>query len=104
MPVILRIAPIVSGYPCDIAYSCIVGHNDAYEELFVGLEPLRSFLLERMRAGDTMKRVYEALDERIRDEGWTCVHHHAPDRALGHIAGAGSGRPRDRGVERRGRG
>lgn len=79
MPVILRIAPVVSGYPCDVAYSCIVGPNDDYQELFFGLQPIRAFLLERVRAGDTMKRIYQALDARIGDAGWTCVH-----RALGY--------------------
>jgi Xaa-Pro aminopeptidase len=80
MPVILAIAPVVGGYPCDIAYSCIVGQNDAYDAVFFGLASIRTFLLERVRAGDTMKRIYEALDAMVTAQGWTVCH-----GSLGHM-------------------
>jgi Xaa-Pro aminopeptidase len=69
-PVILGIAPVVGGYPCDIAYSCIVGHNRAYDAVFFGLASIRTFLLQRVRAGDTTEHIDETHDEFVTAHGW----------------------------------
>jgi len=84
-PLILDIAPIINGYASDVGYSCIVGQDDDFDQLVAGLEPVRAFLQERVRAGDTLKRIYRALDAIIADSGWTSVHRCYPLRALGHL-------------------
>jgi Xaa-Pro aminopeptidase len=84
-PLILDIAPIINGYASDIGYSCIIGQDDVYDELIAGLEPVRGLLQERVQAGDTLKRTYQALDAFIADNGWTSVHRCYPMRALGHL-------------------
>jgi Xaa-Pro aminopeptidase len=84
-PLILDIAPIINGYASDIGYSSIIGQNDVFDELIAGLEPVRGFLQERVRGGDTLKRIYQALDAFIADNGWTSVHRCYPLRALGHL-------------------
>ena len=82
---ILDIAPIINGYASDIGYSCIIGQDDVYDELIAGLEPVRDLLVERVRSGDTLKRIYQALDEFIADNGWANVHRCYPLSALGHL-------------------
>lgn len=84
-PLILDIAPIINGYASDVGYSCIVGQDDVFDQLVAGLEPVRAFLHERVRAGDTLKRIYQALDAIVADSGWTSVHRCYPRRALGHL-------------------
>jgi hypothetical protein len=80
MPVILGIAPVVKGYPCDIAYSCIVGRNHSFDAAFFGLASIRTFLLQRVRAGDTMKRIRAAVDAKAVARGWAVCH-----RSLGRM-------------------
>jgi hypothetical protein len=85
MPVIVDLAPVVDGAPSDIGYSCILGENPVYDELVAGLEPMRAFLLEGVRRGDSLRSLYRALDEVIADHGWENCHQHYPARALGHL-------------------
>jgi Xaa-Pro aminopeptidase len=84
-PAILDLAPVVDGYCADIGYSCIVGHNDLYEELLAGLQPMRDQLLQGVRAGTTLRTLYRELDDVIADHGWVNCHQQYPDRALGHV-------------------
>lgn len=85
-PVIIDIAVVSAhGFPQDLGYSCIVGRNQVYDELLAGLQPMRSFLLQRVRRGETLKRIYEELNVLIADQGWENCHQHYPAHALGHL-------------------
>lgn len=86
MPAIIDLAPVsANGLPTDMGYSCIVGRNEIYDELLAGLEPMRNFLLGRVRAGDTLQKIYRDLDTMIADHGWENCHRRYPQGALGHV-------------------
>ena len=84
MPVILDLAPVVHGIAADVSYSCVFGSNPTFDELDAGLALIRHFLLEGVRAGETLLDLYCQLDVLLARRGWRNCHQHYPDRAMGH--------------------
>jgi Xaa-Pro aminopeptidase len=95
-PVILDLAPVVDGISTDIGFSCVVGTNATFRELDRALPRILSFLLEGVRAGTSLRALYQQLDVLLAQRGWENCHQHYPDRALGHVVfplGQEPGRP-----------
>jgi Xaa-Pro aminopeptidase len=84
-PVIIDLAPVAHGVSSDIAYSCVLGTNQVFEELDAGLARIRSFLLEGIASGASMMALYHELDDRLAARGWESCHRRQADRALGHL-------------------
>jgi Xaa-Pro aminopeptidase len=102
MPVVLDLAPVVGGIASDIAYSFTFsttkpmapakagkpvnpnGTNKLFNELDAGLARIRTFLLEGIRAGESLLDLYRLLDDLLDARGWLNCHQHYPARALGH--------------------
>jgi hypothetical protein len=85
VPLIVDLAPVVQGIPADVGYSCVLGQNDVFDELDAGLARIRTFLVEGVRAGETMQSLTRELDGLVAQRGWESCHAHYPDRALGHL-------------------
>ena len=85
LPVIVDLAPVVGGVSSDIGYSCVVGANRLFNDLDRALPRIRSFLLEGVRAGESLRTLYRELDVLLAQRGWENCHQHYPDRALGHM-------------------
>jgi hypothetical protein len=83
--VILDVAPVMRGIPADVSYSCVLGTNATFHELDAGLALVRNFLLEGIRAGETLLDLYCQLDVLLARRGWHNGHQHYPDRAMGHL-------------------
>ena len=84
-PVIIDLAPVARGVSSDVAYSCVLGTNDVFEELDAGLARIRSFLREGIASRTSMLALYHELDELVAARGWESCHHRQADRALGHL-------------------
>src|SRR3974390_2264709 len=63
MPVILDLAPVMRGIAADVSYSCVIGSNPTFHELDGGLALVRNFLLEGIRAGETLLDLYPQLHD-----------------------------------------
>ena len=85
MPVILDLAPVMHGIPADVSYSCVLGSNATFHRLDAGLALVRNFLLEGIRAGETLLDLYCQLDVLLAKRGWRNCHQNYPDRAMGHL-------------------
>jgi hypothetical protein len=85
VPLILDLAPVVHGIAADIGYSCVLGENAVFDELDRGLARIRSFLVEGVRSGATMRALTQELQALVGQRGWESCHAHYPDRALGHL-------------------
>ncbi len=83
-PLIIDLAPVVQGIAADVGYSCVLGQNDVFDYLDAGLARIRSFLVEGVRSGETMRNLVRELDALMAQRGWVSCHAHYPDRALGH--------------------
>jgi Xaa-Pro aminopeptidase len=84
-PVIIDLGPVADGIPADVGYSCVFGANPLFDDLDRALPRIRAFLLEGVRAGETMLSLYRELDFLLAQRGWRNCHEHYPDRALGHL-------------------
>ena len=84
-PVILDLAPVMRGIAADVSYSCVIGSNPTFHELDAGLALIRNFLLEGVRAGETLLDLYRQLDVLLAQRDWRNCHQHYPDRAIGHL-------------------
>jgi Xaa-Pro aminopeptidase len=84
-PVIIDLAPAARGVSSDVAYSCVLGTNQIFEELDAGLARIRSFLQEGIASRASMMALYHDLDKRLAARGWESCHHRQADRALGHL-------------------
>ncbi len=84
-PVIIDLAPVVGGISTDIGYSCVVGANPLFHDIDRVMPRIRSFLLEGIRAGESLLTLYRELDFQLAQRGWENCHQHYPDRALGHL-------------------
>ncbi len=84
-PVIIDLAPVIGGISTDVGYSCVVGANRQFHDLDRALPRIRSFLLEGIRAGESLLTLYRELDVLLAQRGWENCHQHYPDRALGHL-------------------
>jgi Xaa-Pro aminopeptidase len=85
VPVVIDLAPAVGGIASDVSYSCVFGHNCVFDELDRALARIRTFLLEGVRAGETLRSLYRELDAHLADHGWENCHRRHADRALGHL-------------------
>jgi hypothetical protein len=103
MPVVLDLAPVVGGIASDIAYTFTFsttkpaapakagkainpnGTNMLFNELDAGLARIRTFLIEGIRAGESLLNLYRLLDDLLDARGWLNCHQHYPARALGHF-------------------
>jgi hypothetical protein len=85
VPLILDLAPALHGITADVGYSCVFGHNEVFDELDSGLARIRTFLVEGVRAGETMCTLTRELQALVGRRGWESCHAHYPDRALGHL-------------------
>jgi hypothetical protein len=61
------------------------GTNTLFNQLDAGLARIRTFLLEGVRAGETLLDLYRLLDHLLDARGWLNCHQHYPARALGHL-------------------
>jgi hypothetical protein len=84
-PMIIDLAPVVDGIPADVGYSCVFGDNRLFDDLDRALPRIRTFLLEGVRAGETMLSLYRELDFLLAQRGWRSCYEQYPDRALGHL-------------------
>ena len=85
MAVILDLAPVMRGIPADVSYSCVLGSNATFHQLDEGLALIRNFLLEGIRAGETLLDLYCQLDVLLIKRGWLNCNPRYPDRAMGHL-------------------
>ncbi len=85
MALILDVAPALEGTTADVGYSCTIGPNVVFDELDAGLALIRPFLLNGVRAGESMATLYRTLDGILERRGWDNCHQHYPDRALAHL-------------------
>ena len=85
VPLIIDLAPVLHGITADVGYSCVFGKNECFDDLDRGMARVRSFLLEGVRAGESMQSLYRELDVLLAQRGWENCHQHYPDRALGHL-------------------
>jgi len=84
MPFILDVAPVVDGYAADIGYAACHGSNPTFTQLMADLAEYRGLILERTRAGATMREVYEDVDRLIARHGYENRHRRYPHGVLGH--------------------
>jgi len=86
MPVILDVAPVLDGAAADVGYACWFGSepNPLHERLLADLEPYRDLVLEGVRAGDHLNRIYRRCDELIADQGHRSRHRAYPFSVIAH--------------------
>jgi Xaa-Pro aminopeptidase len=84
MPFILDVAPVLGGFAADVGYADCRGPNAIYDELMGDLAGYRALILDRVRQGDTMRAIYEEIDQRIVKQGYENRHRRYPGRVLGH--------------------
>lgn len=84
MPVILDVAPIVDGYTADIGYSCVLGENRVLAQMQKDLLLYRDLIVEKIREGQTLRQVYNAVDDLSVKLGYTNEHKKYPQRVLAH--------------------
>lgn len=87
MPVILDIAPIVDGYSADIGYCFVHGGDPMVDAMDRTLLQVRDHILQAVRAGKTMRAIYQEVDAIIEGAGFINVHRYYPHRVLGHRLG-----------------
>lgn len=87
MPVILDIAPIVDGYSADIGYCFVHGGDPVVDAMDRTLIEVRDHILQAVRAGKTMRAIYQEVDAIIEAAGFINVHRYYPHRVLGHRMG-----------------
>jgi hypothetical protein len=81
----MDLAPTVRGFSAAIGYSCTVGSNPVFDELDRGLARIRTFLLEGVRSGQTLRTLYRALDDLLEEHNALGCHRRYPEGALGHL-------------------
>jgi len=87
MPVILDIAPIVDGYSADIGYCFVHGGDKVVEAMDHTLLRVRDHIVQAVRAGGTMRAIYQEVDAIIEAAGFVNVHRYYPHRVIGHRLG-----------------
>lgn len=84
MPVILDVAPIVDGYASDIGYACKLGQSDLHDQMLADLASYRTLILDGVRAGRSMRRIYRDCDDLIARQGYHNRHYRYPGHVLAH--------------------
>ncbi len=87
MAVILDVAPALDGFAADIGYAFAFGDNPLVERGLADLEPFRALLLDEVRAGRTLKQIYDRVDTLLRDLGYDNCHSLYPLGVLAHKVG-----------------
>jgi hypothetical protein len=82
--VILDAAPIIDGYPCDVAISGAISENPAYSEMQSFCESLREFITSFVTAGVRGHEFNRRLALEIDKHGYQVRHTRYPLRVLGH--------------------
>lgn len=85
-PVILDVAPVVDGYAADIGFATWFGDDpDPRHELMLDdLEPYRDLVLDGVRSGRTLARIYADVDELLADQGYRSAHRQYPFAVIAH--------------------
>ncbi len=84
---ILDCAPIKAGLCADIGYAFQVGEVPAFRDAMRVLAEIRARILDDVRAGKTMKEVYDRVDALAARHGYECAHKLYPSSVLGHKIG-----------------
>ncbi|GAA2787351.1 M24 family metallopeptidase [Crossiella cryophila] len=87
MPFILDCAPVRDGYVADIGYAGCLGHNPIFERLRDDLAAYRALIVEQVRAGDTLRDIYRAVDALSARQGYDNRHRVYPGRVIAHQVG-----------------
>lgn len=87
MPFILDCAPVREGYVADIGYADCLGENRVFEQLMDDLGAYRELIVEQVRAGNTLRDVYRAVDALIAEQGYDNRHQVYPGRVIAHQVG-----------------
>jgi Xaa-Pro aminopeptidase len=87
MGFILDCAPIIDGYTADIGYTSSLGENPLVERLMTDLAPHRDLILDGVRAGRTLRAVYDDVDELLNRQGLANRHRKYPGAVLAHRVG-----------------
>jgi Xaa-Pro aminopeptidase len=92
MPYILDVAPISGGYTADIGYAGCLGENAVHAKLMADLAEYRELVLEGVRAGRSLRTVYDDVDRLIERHGYTNRHRAYPFGVIAHRVGVVRGR------------
>jgi len=92
MPYILDVAPVVDGYTADIGYAGCLGENRIFERLMADLAEYRDLVLGGVRAGRTLRTVYDDVDRLLERHGYANRHRRYPFGVLAHRVGVVRGR------------
>lgn len=92
MPYILDVAPIVDGHTADIGHSGCLGENPVHARLCADLEEYRALVLAGVRAGRTLRAVYEDVDRLLERHGYANRHRRYPFGVIAHRVGVVTGR------------
>lgn len=84
MPFILDCAPVVDGYTADIGFTGCLGDNAVLDLLRDGLEEHRQLVLDGVRAGRTLRDVYDDVDRLLARQGFDNRHRRYPFGVIAH--------------------
>ena len=85
-PVILDVAPVVDRYAADIGLATWFGDepDPRHELMLADLEPYRALVLDGVRSGRTLARIYADVDELLADQGYRPAHRQYPFSVIAH--------------------
>ncbi len=83
-PFILDVAPVVRGATADIGFTGSLGPNSGVDRILDDLAAHRDLIVESVRAGWSLRRVYEAVDQLAARQGYANRHHAYPGHVLAH--------------------
>ncbi|GGM53682.1 hypothetical protein GCM10012275_25920 [Longimycelium tulufanense] len=87
MPFILDCAPVRDGYVADIGYAGVLGENRIFDRLISDLREYRELIVDRVRAGHTLRQIYDEVDALIARHGYDSRHRVYPGRVIAHQVG-----------------
>jgi Xaa-Pro aminopeptidase len=98
MPYILDVAPVVGGHTADIGYAGCLGENAIWARLIADLAEYRELMLAGVRAGRTLRTVYDDVDRLLERHGYANRHRAYPFGVIAHRVGVVGGRGQGRTV------
>lgn len=81
---ILDVAPILNGYICDIGYTTALGPHPVLEETRRFLHELRDWIPGLFTQGVSGGKIWELVDDKIKEKGFDNIHKKYPFSVLGH--------------------
>lgn len=87
MTAILDVAPIRDGLCADIGYAFSLEPHPGLDDAMALLAEIRDLILAEVRAGRTMREVYQAVDVVIEAAGYENAHRFYPSSVIGHKIG-----------------